>query len=121
MTIQVTCNGCSAKLRLEPCGVRLTVYDNDRSFYEFFCLTCKRLSIKPANHYHRSLLVAAQVACRYIHVPAEAGEIEKMTGPAITDDNLLDFVKDLRAIADPVLKAQLTSSTRNDSDVRRPA
>lgn len=107
--ILVTCNRCKAVHQLQPGGVRLTVYDNDRSFYEFFCLTCRELQTRPADHANQTLLVANLVPCSYIHVPREVSEIEGATGPAITNDNIMDFVKDLRAVADVVLEAQVAS------------
>ena len=88
--IKVNCPTCGA-LELAPSGLHLTVFDaGDGHFYEFFCSGCFVHVKKPADDTIQALLMSAEVEHTFEHVPLEL--LEEHVGPALTMDDLMDFV-----------------------------
>jgi hypothetical protein len=110
--IKVKCDWCGEQ-ELGPSGVHLTVFDaGDGHYYEFFCPKCFELMRKPADEHVQVLLTSGNVASTYVHIPLEVLEVKG--GPALTVDDLMDFVVDLRNHSDYALEAQAVVRDRQD-------
>ncbi len=97
-TIKASCPTCG-EVELTPADVSLMVCSHaPLSYYAFTCLTCMDEIRKPADDEIISLLIAGGVDPTMWEIPAEA--IEEHAGPAITYDDVLDFVLKLDAIDD---------------------
>jgi len=87
--IKATCP-CCGDVELTREVMRLVVHPiKDRSFYSFTCPSCDDLIRKPAGTEVIRLLKLGGVEPERVDVPAEA--LEERQGPALTQDDLLDF------------------------------
>jgi hypothetical protein len=88
-TIKASCPTCG-EVELTPADVRLMVCSHaPLSYYAFDCRGCGDEVRKPADDHVVSLLVSGGVPAQVWDLPAEALEIK--AGPALCDDDLLDF------------------------------
>jgi hypothetical protein len=105
--IKVSCAhpGCGARIDVTPAQLRLVICSHQPwSYYAFDCTACGREIRKPVDGELVTLLASVRVPVERWHVPAEA--LEAKTGPALTIDDWLDFLTDLRADdADPATAA----------------
>lgn len=107
-TIKASCPSCK-DVELAPSAFHLTVYDaGNGHFYEFFCPKCYERIVKPADESVQSLLMRGGVEHTFTHMPLELLEVH--TGPALTVDDVMDFVVALRQHSD--LCARLGSNQR---------
>lgn len=98
-TIKASCPGCG-EVELTSADIRLMVCSHAAlSYYAFACPSCADEVRKPADDHVVSLLMSGGVAPTVWEVPAEA--LEPKTGPALTYDDLLDFVLTLDAATFP--------------------
>ncbi len=87
--IKATCP-CCGDVELTRDQVRLTVHPiKERSNYSFVCPTCGDEVRKPAGTEVIRLLKMGGVVAIAVEVPAEA--TEEHVGPALTEDECLDF------------------------------
>ena len=85
-----TCPVCG-DVDLTPAQVRLVVCSRiEWSYYAFACTDCNDEIRKPADEEIISLLITGGVDADMWEIPAEA--LEEHIGPAITYDDVLDFV-----------------------------
>lgn len=99
-TVKATCYVCG-DVELTSSQIRLVVCSQaDRSYYAFTCTTCNDEVRKPADEEIIALLVSGGVPAELWIIPAEA--LEEHTGPAISVDEVLDFVLSLDHLDDAV-------------------
>jgi len=92
-TIKASCPICG-DVELTPAQLRLVVANvAERSFYAFWCPSCRDEVRKPADEEIVALLISGGVRAERLHIPAEA--LEDRLGPAIGYDDVLDFVLEL--------------------------
>lgn len=92
--IQATCPTCGL-VHLRETGVLLTLYDTGQgNYYTFFCPTCRTEIAKEAPVEVARLLMRAQVRVNTVIVPGEIKDGDR-TGPALSYDDLLDFILEL--------------------------
>lgn len=92
-TIKASCPTCS-EVELTSADITLRVCNYaPLSYYAFTCPTCREHVRKPADDHIVSLLMSGGVRAQVWEVPAEA--LEPKSGPAISYDDLLDFVLQL--------------------------
>jgi predicted RNA-binding Zn-ribbon protein involved in translation (DUF1610 family) len=95
-TIKGSCPACG-EVELTPKDIALYVCGNaPRSYYSFVCPNCRDEVRKPATDHIVSLLVSTGIRPRAWQLPLEA--LESKNGPALTYDDLLDFVLALRTV-----------------------
>jgi hypothetical protein len=89
-TIKASCPVCG-DVDLTPAQVKLVVCNRiEWSYYAFLCTGCEDEIRKPADEEIISLLITGGVDAQMWEIPAEA--LEEHSGPAITYDDVLDFV-----------------------------
>jgi hypothetical protein len=89
-TIKASCPTCG-EVELTSRDVALMVCNHAAlSYYAFECPSCTDEVRKPADEHVISLLLSGGVPAQVWEVPAEV--LEPKPGPAITYDDLLDFV-----------------------------
>ncbi len=89
-TIKASCPVCG-DVDLTPAQVRLVVCNQiEWSYYAFVCTTCRDEIRKPADEEVIGLLVTGGVEAHMWEIPDEA--LEEHYGPAISYDDVLDFV-----------------------------
>ena len=89
-TIKASCPTCG-EVELTSADITLMVCSHaPLSYYAFFCPTCMDEVRKPADDHVISLLMSGGVEATVWEVPEEA--LEPHAGPALTYDDLLDFV-----------------------------
>ena len=92
-TIKASCPSCG-EVELTSADITLRVCNHaPLSYYSFSCPTCTDTVRKPADDHVVSLLMSGGVRAQVFEVPAEA--LEPKAGPAISYDDLLDFVLQL--------------------------
>ena len=92
-TIKASCPTCG-EVQLTPADVSLMVCSHAAlSYYAFDCTGCGNEIRKPADDHVVSLLVSGGVPAQVWDLPGEA--LEPKPGPALTYDDLLDFVLQL--------------------------
>lgn len=92
--IKANCPSCQ-DVELAPTAFHLTVFDaGNGHYYEFFCPKCYDRVLKPADDSVQQLLISGGVEHTFEHVPLEV--LEAHPGPALTVDDLMDFVLALR-------------------------
>lgn len=94
--VKVNCEICSGESELAPTGLHLYIYSSGVQYYSFFCPKCKNECRKDASDAVVSLLTAGGVEMTCINVPEEF--LEKKAGPPITNDDVMDFVKELSSL-----------------------
>lgn len=94
--VKVNCEICTAESELAPKGVHLYIYSSGVQYYAFFCPKCKNECRKSATDVIVSLLTQGGVAMTCVDVPEEF--LEKKSGPSITNDDVMDFVKALASL-----------------------
>ena len=93
-TIKASCPSCG-EVELTNRDVRLRVCSHAAlSYYAFACPSCRDEVRKPADDHVISLLMSGGVKAEVWEVPAEALEIK--LGPALSYDDLLDFLLTLQ-------------------------
>lgn len=89
-TIKASCPVCG-EVELTPAELTLRVCNHPPlSYYSFTCPGCREEIRKPADNHVITLLMSGGVRAQVWEVPAEV--LEPRTGPALTYDDLLDFV-----------------------------
>lgn len=89
-TIKASCP-CCGEVELTSADVRLMVCSHPGlSYYAFDCPSCSDEVRKPADDHIVSLLISGGVPATVFEVPEEV--LEHHDGPALTYDDLLDFV-----------------------------
>ncbi len=103
--IRVRCPSCG-DVDMSSSDITLVVYCNvrDRSHYTFRCAVCRQSVCKPAQDDVVAALFMAGVRCHQAELPKEA--LAPVTGPALTTDDLLDFIFVLSAVATPAAYCQ---------------
>lgn len=92
-TIKASCPTCG-EVELTSKDVKLRVCSHaPLSYYAFRCPTCRDEVRKPADEHVISLLMTGGVRAQVWEVPPEA--LEAKPGPALSYDDLLDFVLQL--------------------------
>ena len=92
-TIKASCPTCG-EVELTSKDIALRVCNHaPLSYYAFDCPKCHDEVRKPADDHIVSLLMSGGVRPQMWEIPAEA--LEPKTGPALTYDDLLDFVLQL--------------------------
>ncbi len=92
-TIKASCPTCG-EVELTSKDIALRVCNHaPLSYYAFTCPKCRDEVRKPADDHIVSLLMSGGVRPQMWEVPAEA--LEAKSGPALTYDDLLDFVLQL--------------------------
>lgn len=92
-TIKATCPACG-EVELTGDDIELMVCPTaPLSYYAFACPSCADKIRKPADDHIVSLLISGGVEAMVWDIPAEA--LEDHGGPALTYDDLLDFVLSL--------------------------
>lgn len=94
--IRVNCEICSKESELAPKGLHLYIYSSGVQFYSFFCPSCKSECRKDASDAVVSLLTQGGVDMSCVNVPEEF--LEKKAGPPISNDDVMDFVKELTSL-----------------------
>lgn len=90
------CHTCGVT-RLRPTAFHLTVFDHgDGAFFTFFCPGCTEEIRHDACLDTALALMAAGVATTEVHVPDEVLDPAR-SGPAISPDDVMEFVLALRA------------------------
>lgn len=103
--IRVRCPLCG-DVDLSSSDITLVVYREapNRSHYTFRCATCRRSVCKPAQEDVVSVLSLAGVRPQEAELPKEpAGQV---AAPALSTDDLLDFILALTATATPAAHCQ---------------
>lgn len=91
--IEATCPTCGS-VEVTPDDIELGVCTNaDASYYSFTCPVCAEHVKKKAEDRVIQLLIAEGVRPRNWTVPAEM--LEDRSGPALTSDDVLDFLLEL--------------------------
>jgi hypothetical protein len=104
-TIKASCPSCG-EVELTSADIRLRVCNHaPLSYYGFTCPSCRDDVRKPADDHIVSLLMSGGVRAQVWEVPAEA--LEPKAGPALSYDDLLDFV--LQLGSDDMLAARATA------------
>jgi hypothetical protein len=89
-TIKASCPTCG-EVELTSTDISLMVCSHAaKSYYAFHCPHCLDEVRKPADDHVVSLLVSGGVPAQVWELPAEA--LEAKPGPALSYDDLLDFV-----------------------------
>jgi hypothetical protein len=90
-TIKASCPTCGG-VELTSADIHLRVCTTDRSlsYYAFRCPSCEEEVRKPADQHVVQLLMSGGVRAQTWNIPAEVLELKD--GPALTYDDLLDFV-----------------------------
>ena len=89
-TIKASCPTCGS-VELTPADLSLMVCSHaPLSYYSFHCPECSDEVRKPADDHVVSLLISGGVPAIVWDLPAEA--LEEKAGPALSYDDLLDFV-----------------------------
>jgi hypothetical protein len=98
--IRVRCPSCG-DVDMSSSDITLVVYRNvrDRAHYIFRCVVCRQTVCKPAQDDVVSALSMAGVRCQEAELPREA--LAPVAAPALTTDDLLDFLLVLSAVATP--------------------
>jgi hypothetical protein len=97
-TIKATCPTCG-DVDLTTDDVRLRVCSrSELSFYAFDCPQCTEEIRKPADDNIVTVLIAGGVVAEVWEVAEEAFEVH--SGPALSYDDLLDFVTALKSTDD---------------------
>jgi hypothetical protein len=105
-TIKASCPTCG-EVELTSADITLRVCNHaPLSYYSFACPTCEDEVRKPADDHIVSLLMSGGVRAQVWEVPAEA--LEPKPGPALSYDDLLDFV--LQLGRDDMLAARATEA-----------
>jgi hypothetical protein len=105
-TIKASCPGCG-EVELTSADITLRVCNHaPLSYYSFSCPSCRDEVRKPADDHIVSLLMSGGVRAQVWEVPAEA--LEPKPGPALSYDDLLDFV--LHLGRDDMLAARATAA-----------
>ena len=108
-TIKASCP-CCGEVELTSPDVRLMVCNQPSlSYYAFDCPTCDDEVRKPADEHIVSLLISGGVPPTVFEVPEEA--VERKEGPALSYDDLLDFVLQL-GMSDHLAPLAESASTR---------
>lgn len=95
-TIKASCPVCG-DVDLTPAQVRLVVCSRlEWSYYAFACTGCQDDIRKPADEEIISLLITGGVVAEAWEIPDEALEVH--AGPAISYDDVLDFVLALEGL-----------------------
>lgn len=93
----VTCPECGPQT-LKASGLHLTRYSHgDHHSYAFFCPVCTDEVTRPASAEIVVLLMQAGVHSTQIHVPDEVLEHPPDAVPAITAEDVMEFVTELRS------------------------
>jgi len=104
-TIKASCPTCG-EVELTSADITLRVCNHaPLSYYAFTCPSCREEVRKPADDHIVSLLMSGGVRAQVWEVPAEA--LEPKAGPALSYDDLLDFV--LQLGRDDMLAARATA------------
>jgi hypothetical protein len=95
-TIKASCPVCG-DVELTPAQMRLVVCSRPEwSYYAFLCTRCQDEVRKPADSEVVALLISGGVAAEEWDIPAEA--LEEKAGPAISYDDVLDFLLALEQV-----------------------
>jgi len=105
-TIKASCP-CCGEVEMTSADVRLMVCNEPTlSYYAFDCPDCQDEVRKPADEHIVALLISGGVPPTVFEVPEEV--LEDKSGPALTYDDLLDFVLHL-GISDDLARLAATS------------
>ena len=95
--IKAHCTNCDTEVVLAPESFHLFIMDTGKNhYYVFCCPACTELCRRDASPAIVTLLQAGGVPSTDVHVPLEILEIEACApAPKLTNDDLLDFVKEM--------------------------
>lgn len=96
-TIRATCSECDVDVELGADEFLVVVRDcGTGHYYTFGCPACQKMSRRHAEPTVVNLLMTHGARAHQLHVPQEALEIENLEAPAISVDEVLDFIGNLR-------------------------
>jgi len=96
--ILANCRYCSSgKLELRPSAFHLTIFSTgEGNYYTFFCPSCTEENRWPAQDAVCNILMKVGVATSEVEVPLEILEHPPEDAPAISVDDVMEFVVALR-------------------------